>query len=326
MELQEILKPIKSDLDEVEKELHFLLRSESPSRIVNEISSHLLEKQGKRIRPALVILSAKALGYSGKRSILAAVAVELIHTATLIHDDVIDRSSLRRGLETVNSKWGDSLSVLMGDYIFSRVFSTLARYRQNSILYPLVEAAHKMSKGEILETENKRILATTEREYFSAIENKTASLFSAACRIGVSLGKGGLRYQRAFSSFGRNLGISFQIIDDLFDFISSEETLGKPVGSDVREGKITLPIIYALNRACPGEVEKIRKIMLSKNIQDGGFQKILLFIEANGGIAYAKKKALEYAAYARENLEILDDSESRRTLYSLVDFVVNRKF
>lgn len=321
MNLNEILAPVASDLARVEQEMTKALRSDL--RVANEVGRHLVKTKGKHIRPALTLLASRAAGYQGTRATKAALAVELIHSATLVHDDLVDRSTRRRGVPTVNARWGDSISVLMGDLLFSKAFELLGEHPFQRVLLRLITAAHQMSHGEMRQTENKGCLDLSEKDYLAIIREKTASLFAASTECGAYFGRPS--YEAPLATFGLLWGTAFQIVDDVFDFVGDARFLGKPIASDVREGKITLPLIYAFRSAPRKEVQKARAIIRSKHIQDGGFEEVARFVRAWGGIAYALDRARACALGAREALKALPESPAQEALAQLTDYVLARQ-
>lgn len=321
MNLNEITKPIASDLSRVEENLECFLRSDL--RIADEVGRFLSRTKGKRIRPALTLLASRASGYQGTRAVHAAVAVELIHTATLVHDDLVDRSFKRRGAPTVNARWGDSISVLMGDLLFSKAFELLREKPFQRILLRLIEATHQMSHGEMRQTESKGFLEITEGDYLAIIREKTASLFAAAVESGAYFGRKSC--ETPLARFGLQWGMAFQIVDDVFDFVGNARFLGKPIASDVREGKITLPLIYALRNASQKEAARARAIIQSKHILDGGFEDIARFARQWGGIGYAMSRARAAADDARIALATLPQSSAKDSLLQLTDYVLARQ-
>lgn len=321
MSLENILTPIKSDLALVEEYLERFLRSDL--RVADEVGRFLAGTKGKRIRPALTILASRASGYKGTRVAKAAVAVELIHTATLVHDDLVDQSFKRRGLPTVNARWGDSISVLMGDLLFSKAFELLRERPFQQVLLRLIKAAHQMSHGEMRQTESKGFLDIPEQDYLAIIQEKTASLFAAAAECGCYFGSKGS--EASLSRFGLLWGTAFQIVDDVFDFVGDSRSLGKPIASDVREGKITLPLIYAFRKAPKKEAAKARAIIQSKHILDGGFEDIARFAGEWGGIEYALTRARAATDEARKAIRNLPRSPAKDSLFQLTDFVLSRQ-
>jgi octaprenyl-diphosphate synthase len=320
MSLDEILKPVQPDLARVEEDLERFLRSDL--RIADEVGRFLARTRGKRIRPALTLLASRASGYRGTRAAKAAVAVELIHTATLVHDDLVDRSSRRRGVPTVNARWGDSISVLMGDLLFSKAFELLRETPFQRVSLRLIQAAHQMSHGELRQTESKGSLDIREKDYLAIIQEKTASLFSAAAECGAYFGS--QAHEAPLARFGLQWGTAFQIVDDVFDFVGDSRSLGKPIALDVREGKITLPLIYALQHAPQKEAARARTIIKSKHILDGGFEDIARFAKEWGGIEYALGRARAATGQARLALKSLPRSPAKDTLYELTDYVLSR--
>lgn len=321
MNLNEILKVVKNEMDDFEFLLSDLLKTDL--KIANEVISHILSTHGKRIRPALLLISSKACGRTSKKSLLSAIAIELIHTATLMHDDLIDASKTRRGQTTVNARWGESISVLMGDHLFSKAFSILTKEDLTQIFSILIETTYLMSRGEIRQTEYKGLLSMNEETYMQIIQEKTASLFSASTKIGALLSNKS-RIEQLFH-YGFLWGTAFQIIDDVFDFIGSEETIGKPIASDIRKGNLTLPLIFALREAPEYDRKFAVEIISSKHIHDGGFQEIVRFVKTNGGIEYSKTKAKQLSSKAKNYISTLPQSDARKALLELADYVIDRE-
>ncbi len=255
MKLEEIYGPIRNQLRMVNEELKSKLHSEN--ELVRQINKYILDMPGKRLRPALVLLSAGIGNYRGNKVIPVAAVVEIIHTATLFHDDVVDKSDLRRGQPTVNSKWGDGISIVLGDHWYSRAFSVLSHQKIPEILEMLLEVINRICVGELEQLKRRYDLLFTEQEYIEIVKNKTACLMSFCCRVGALMGEVPSEETESLADYGLNLGIAFQIVDDCLDFIGTEEKMGKSIGSDLLEGKLSLPLIYAMNAANNREVELI---------------------------------------------------------------------
>jgi octaprenyl-diphosphate synthase len=289
---------------------------------MNEVSRHLLLQQGKKLRPTLLLLAARLGGPVGDDAITAGAAVELIHTATLLHDDVIDENWIRRGLPTINAKWNNHLSLILGDYLYSRAFVLMTGSGLWSALDVLSRATHQMSQGEMLQILRTDHIDLSEEEYYSFIRDKTASLIAAACSIGARLG--GVDAE-ALDRFGMHIGVAFQIVDDLLDFTADERDLGKPVGSDLRVGKLTLPVIAALRNAPPRERESARAHLLTRESTNGGWADLLAFIGRYGGIEYAADRARHHGDEAKRALARFGNAAARESLELAVDFVTARK-
>ena len=289
---------------------------------MNEVSDHLLLQQGKKLRPTLLLLAARAGGPIDSDAIKAGAAVELIHTATLLHDDVIDENWVRRGLPTINAKWNNHLSLILGDYLYSRAFVLLTDGALWDALRIFSRATHTMSEGEMLQILRTDHLDVSEDEYFSFIRDKTASLIAASCEIGGRLG--GLDSER-LARFGMNLGIAFQIVDDLLDFTGTEGDLGKPVGNDFRAGKVTLPVISALRNAPPEKRRVARELLQSRESLNGQWGEVLAFIDRYGGIEYTMREAARHGDEAKRALAGIGASPARDSLELAVDFVISRK-
>jgi octaprenyl-diphosphate synthase len=266
----------------------------------------------------MTILSAQAVGELADSVLDAAVAIEMIHTATLIHDDVVDSSKMRRGVASVNSIWDNQISVLMGDFLFSRALALLVELDSKEALSSLSRATERISKGELFEIEKSQDLTMMEATYFQMIGDKTAALFSAACEIGAILAKGSSEEITVMTRFGEAFGLAFQMTDDLLDFIGDASTLGKPIGNDVRSRKVTLPLIQALAVCGDGKAHDIRDQIEMGIESDEVWRSIVDFVEDYGGIAYTRKIAAQYAASAAEILQQLQPSRARDILYDAV--------
>ncbi|HJT22966.1 MAG TPA: polyprenyl synthetase family protein, partial [bacterium] len=262
MILAELTAPIQNDLNRVEQTIAEALRSDN--LFIQQMVDYLADSSGKRIRPALAILSAKYCGEVTAETIALGAALEMIHVATLIHDDIIDNSETRRKQKTLNFKWGNEVSVLMGDYMFASSFYLMAKKLPKDVLGALADTTNIICRGEISETFHRFNAGLTEKQYLQVIEEKTASLFAASCRTGAMLAEGDEAVVESLYHFGWGIGMAFQVIDDTLDFVGKESRVGKPVMSDFREGKLTLPVIHCLNSATKAEKEKLVEIILSK--------------------------------------------------------------
>jgi len=321
MNLDTIFSPIKKELEVFDRKLKESLDSDSP--LIYQVAGHILERKGKRLRPALVYLSAKANGEKREKLTQAALAIELLHTATLLHDDVVDQSQTRRGQQTVNSRWNNLVSVLMGDYLFAKAFKIMMTTESSPLLQAISKATERVSFGELLQVQECFNYDLDEKLYLDIIREKTASLFSVSCESGVILSKNN-NHNQNLKSYGENFGIAFQITDDLLDLIGKKEKTGKELGNDLKEGKITLPLIYAFNRTSQKVKKEIIKL-IENNFDHNGFFKILNFVQNQGGVDYAKCKAKEFGEKALDFISDLVDSESKDSLVDLVNFMVNRE-
>ncbi len=317
-----LYKPIKTDLAGVERYLVELLQAEETS--VSQTIPQILRAGGKRVRPALLLMSAKICKYSGERGIKLATAIELIHTASLIHDDVIDNDTLRRGIPTINSRLGDTISVILGDYIYSMVFNILAENNDIEIIRCVASTTSQMARGDLRQIQNQYKLDLSEEKYLSINADKTASLMSCSCRIGAMLGTNLNGEVETLTRYGRNLGMAFQITDDLLDLTAEEKILGKPLGSDIREGKLTLPLICVMRDGDKKDKEWIGSIFKSRSINSTELTRIRDMVKRYNGLEYSMKKAEEYGNACKQDLQSLESSEPQNSLVQFADFVLNR--
>lgn len=318
----EIYKPIRHELAIVEKQLNEFLHSED--MFISDTVPKILNAGGKRIRPALLLISSKICSSLGKRSIKLASAIELIHTASLIHDDVLDNDTVRRGVPTINSTWGNTIPVLLGDYLYSTVFTMLAEDEDLEIIRCIASTTSKMAIGDLRQLRSQYNLDLTEDKYLSINADKTASLMSCACRVGAMLGKGHNGEVEKLSRYGLNLGMAFQITDDLLDIVAEEKVLGKPLGSDIRGGKMTLPLICVMRNADKNDQEWIGNTLKSKQVDDSSLKRIREMVKHYKGIDYCMRKAEEYGKACKSELKTLEQSEGYNSLTLFTDFVINR--
>lgn len=291
--------------------------------LVDLITSYILKQKGKKIRPLLVFLSGKIAGEINERTYRGAILVELLHTATLIHDDVVDAADKRRGLPSINAVWKNKVSVLMGDYLLSRGLLLAVDGKDFDFLGIITNSVKRMSEGELLQISKTRKLDIDEETYFKIISDKTASLLSTCCQIGAASSSENQEYHDSMRQFGENIGIAFQIRDDILDYIGTSSLIGKPLGGDIREKKITLPLIFSLRNADKSESAKIIK-MVKNSKSKGEIKEIINFVEKYDGIKYADDIAHKYCLRAKEKLNIFPDSATKSTLESLVDFIIER--
>lgn len=321
---KEVFDLVRADLQKVEEE--FCQQSISSVQPITEIGQYLRGGGGKRLRPALVLLSSKLCGFEGRAAIRLGTVVELIHTATLVHDDVIDEAETRRGRPSTNSRWGNHLSVLAGDWLYMQAFNIALGERNFKILDLFVALTQAMVEGELLQLTWQRRIDVPEDVYFELTYRKTAYLFSVCLRLGAVLAGKSEEEENRLSAYGLNLGLSFQLIDDVLDFTSSEKVLGKPTGNDLREGKVTLPLIYLLQRCTHEEAEKVKSVLMEGGFNSVGFGEILNLIDRYDTLRAAREKAQEFAQKAKGCLETFSDTPYKDALRSLPDFMLDREF
>jgi len=321
-DLKEIVALVEDDLVKVEELFEEQVRSDVA--LVGEIGRYIREGGGKRIRPALLLLACRLCGYRGERAILLASVVEFIHTATLLHDDIIDQATVRRGRRSVNSRWGNDITVLAGDFLYTKSMSMALSQDNLRILRLLSDVTLRMIEGEILEIERDGDLDMTEANHLDIIRRKTAHLFSACMQIGAMLGQVGGEREKALASYGLNLGICFQMIDDLLDFTADEKVLGKPVANDLREGKLTLPAIFAMRRGGPKGVEMLSAVLADRGFDRVSPEAIVRLARDCGALDEARALAERYAEDARRDLLAFERSPCREALEALPGFILAR--
>ena len=291
--------------------------------LINQISEYIICSGGKRIRPLLLILSTRACGYSGKEHILLSAIIEFIHTATLLHDDVVDESALRRGQDTVHSVWGNAASVLVGDFLYSRSFQMMVDLKSMRIMEILAETTNTIAEGEVLQLLNLKNPDVDEKSYMNVIENKTARLFAAACQLGAVVARQTADIEQALHTFGTKLGCAFQIADDILDYDADAQTMGKNIGDDLAEGKPTLPLIYAREMCSTAGREIIDHAVRQGDVSQ--LEDVMEIIQGCGAMDKARQKAEEIAAGAKLLLQALPPSEHRDSLASLCSFAIQRQ-
>ena len=319
---KEIFDLLHEDLTALEDE--FGEDTVSGVRAITEIGEYLRNGGGKRIRPALLFLSSKLFGYRGRGAVRLGAVVEIIHTATLVHDDIIDEAKTRRGRPAANTQWGNSKCVLAGDWLYMQAFKIAVQERNFRILDTLIELTQQMVEGELLQMEKLGQLITIE-EHFDLICRKTACLFSVCMRLGAILGGATEAEQEALGQYGHDLGMAFQIVDDVLDLTASEDVLGKPVASDLREGKVTMAVIHALERCTTEERAKIETILRDRAFNGVTHAQIMEILQRYGSLEAAAFRAARYAESAANALGIFADSEIKRALLWAPEFVVARE-
>lgn len=299
-------------------------RLASDVALVREVAEYIVGSGGKRLRPALVILSAGAFGYQGTHHHQLAAVVEFIHTATLLHDDVVDGSELRRGNATANALFGNAASVLVGDFVYSRAFQMMVEVASMRVMHILAEATNVIAEGEVLQLMNCHNTAINEHDYLQVIRYKTAKLFEAATRLGAILGCAAPAEEAAMANYGMHLGTAFQLIDDVLDYSGDNKATGKNVGDDLAEGKPTLPLIYAIQHGRPEEAALIRSAIEAGGLED--LAQVIAVIQRSGALDYTRRQAEAEARAASTALAVLPNSKYRESLLQLADFAVTRDY
>jgi len=321
--LIEYTEPVREDLETFDRKLHDYLRGDSP--LISSIARHLLKSKGKRMRPAFLFLSSRAANNISDYSVDASLAIELIHTATLLHDDVVDESDLRRGQETVNYKWKNLISVLMGDYIFAKAFRIMADAASMDLIRAISRATERVSVGELRQIEETENYSLSEDEYLDIIADKTASLFAVSCETGPILNRRSSDERQRFADFGEKIGTAFQIADDLLDFVGDPEATGKETGNDVLNGQVTLPLIYALRSVNEGSQREIVSYLKSgKGEDEERFARINTFVRENGGLDYTYLRAQELGEQALDSISGVGQSIYYDSLTGMVRYAVAR--
>ena len=315
---------VDDDLERVNQVI--VQRMQSPVALIPELAGHIIAAGGKRLRPMLTLLATRMCDYRGNRHIALAACVEFIHTATLLHDDVVDESGLRRGLASANTVWGNKASVLVGDFLFSRAFQLMVEDHSLDVLRILSDASAVIAEGEVLQLITANDTATGEQAYLEVVKAKTATLFGAACRIGAVVADRPKVDEEALNSYGLNLGIAFQLVDDVLDYSAAQTTLGKTVGDDFRDGKITLPVILAYRRG--GEAERAfwRRTLEDRDQQEDDLAHAIELMQKHACLSDTVARARHYGAVARDAMGIFPDSAEKRALLDLIDFSIDRAY
>src|SRR5438445_11713043 len=319
---REVFELLRDDLAAIERE--FARDTGAGVTAITEIGEYLRGGGGKRIRPALLLLASKLFNYEGRGAVKLGAVVEIIHTATLVHDDIIDEAKTRRGRPAANTQWGNSKCVLAGDWLYMQAFKVAVQERNFRILDALIELTQQMVEGELLQMEKLGKLISLE-EHFDLIYRKTACLFAVCMRMGAVLANATEEQENRLGDYGRSLGLAFQLVDDVLDLTASEEVLGKPVASDLREGKVTFAVIHALERCTPAERGIVETVLRERNLDAVNHQQILELLTRHGSIDAAMTRAHEYAEAARKSICNFPDSEYKRALLWAPEFVVARE-
>ncbi len=301
-------------------------RMQSPVAMIPQLAGHIVASGGKRVRPMLTLASARMCGYRGERHLALAACVEFIHTATLLHDDVVDESDLRRGEASANALWGNKASVLVGDFLFSRSFELMVEDGSLEVLRILSHASAVIAEGEVMQLITANDTATGEPAYLDVIKAKTAQLFAAACRIGAVVSERPRVEVEALDAFGMNLGIAFQLVDDALDYSAKQAVLGKTVGDDFRDGKITLPTILAFRRGDEGERAFWRRALEDQDQKPGDLERATEILNRHGALADTVERARHYGAIARDALGIFPEGAEKAALLDLIDFCIERAY
>jgi octaprenyl-diphosphate synthase len=320
--LSEIFEPIRDDLARVDAE--FVRHVQSNVELIPRIGKYIQSSGGKRIRPAVLLMAAKLCGYTGSRAVLYAAVVEFIHTATLVHDDIIDDAELRRGRLAVHSQWGNDITVLLGDYLYIKSMALALTHDELEIIRLLCDVTLRMIEGELYQLTKNGDPDVTEDEHFEIIRRKTAYLFSGCARIGGMLAGRPQAETEALGQYGFKLGIVFQLVDDLLDLTGTVQSLGKPVASDLREGKITLPVIALMTRGDPAARALVTDVVRTRTLTPERWEQISSLLSTHRTIDYAYDRAVQLANEAKEHLQVFPPSDERAALAALPDYVLQR--
>ena len=320
--LAQMFEPIRDDLGQVERE--FARHVQSQVALIPTIGNYIQDGGGKRIRPAVLLMAARMAGYAGERAVLYAAVIEFIHTATLVHDDIIDESELRRGRDAVHTRWGNHVTVLFGDFLYLKSMSLALTQDSIEIIRLLCDVTLRIVEGEIYQLTKNGVVNLSEDEHFDIVRRKTAYLFAGSAKIGGMLGPTSREQQEALWEYGLNIGMAFQIVDDLLDFTGEEMTLGKPVGGDLREGKMTLPVIHMLARGDARAAELLGKTVAERTLTIEEWREIRALLAQSRSIEYAQRVAADYVERAKKALYAFPPSEARDALVYLPDYVISR--
>ena len=320
--MADVWEAYRNELEGMENQVRANL--DSSVTLVNTVAAHILNSGGKRVRPLLLLLSARLCGYTGRDHYQLASLVEFIHTASLLHDDVVDDADIRRGRRTARKVWGNQISILVGDYLYSQAFCRVVEFRNHGINEVLGEACKKMAEGEVLQLHYNGNPSMPEAEYLKIVEHKTAGLMAASCRMGAILADASDAQQDALFRFGQHLGIAFQVADDTLDYTANGEHLGKTLGQDLREGKATLPLLHLLHHCSEQDRQVIIDRMETRTLTEEDLSRFIRLMEELGSITYAMDRARSYIAVAQRDLDQFEDSTARRALSVTADYMVTR--
>ncbi|MDT7044202.1 polyprenyl synthetase family protein [Candidatus Nitronereus thalassa] len=322
LSMEDVFEAYRNDLEEIEAHIRQNLDSEAP--LINEIAAHILSSGGKRIRPLLLSLCARLNGYDPKEDLVLGSLIEFIHTATLLHDDVLDEADLRRGQQTARRIWGNHASILVGDYLYSRAMQQIAAFQNHEVNDVMAIACRKMAEGEILQLCATRQPLLTETDYLRIVEYKTGALVASACKVGAIIGGTSPAQQKGLYQFGLYLGIAFQLADDLLDYTANGDNLGKALGQDLMQGMITLPLLHLLRSCSVEERQDLVQKIESKSIEEKDLLKITTMMARYGSLEYTTRRSQEYIDAALLNLAPFEDSSAKRALTVVADYMVNR--
>ncbi|MEQ1626833.1 MAG: polyprenyl synthetase family protein [Nitrospira sp.] len=320
--MADVWEAYRAELDGVEHQVRQNL--DSSVTLVNTVAAHILNSGGKRVRPLLLLLSARLCGYPGREHYQLGSLIEFIHTATLLHDDVVDEADIRRGRRTARKVWGNQISILVGDYLYSKAMAQIVEFRSHGMNEVLAEACTKMAEGEVLQLYYNGNPSMPESDYIKIVEHKTAGLIAAACRMGAILADASEEKQSALFRFGQYLGIAFQVADDTLDYNADGERLGKTLGQDLRQGKATLPLLHLLDHCSEQDRTMIKDRMETRTLSPEDLERILGLMQSAGSLAYAMERAKTYVAAAQHELEAFEDSSARRALAVAADYMMTR--
>jgi octaprenyl-diphosphate synthase len=321
-DLAQIFEPIREDLDAVEQE--FIRHIQSRVALIPEMGRYIQKSGGKRVRPAVLLMAARLSGYTGDRAVLYASVVEFIHTATLVHDDIIDGADLRRGRLAVHSRWGNDITVLLGDYLYIKSMAMALTQDSLEIIRLLCDVTLRMIEGELYQLTKTGDVDITEEEHFEIIRRKTAFLFGGCAQIGGMLGGLPTEQESALREYGFNLGIAFQLVDDLLDYTADAAALGKPVGGDLREGKVTLPVIHLLSRGGAEPDRLIRDVVRDRSVSPEQWRDITRLLREQRSLDFSYDRAVEYGNRAKDCLSVFPEGREREALMALTDYVLSR--
>jgi octaprenyl-diphosphate synthase len=324
IDLIALFEPVRADLEAVEHEYARQVQSQVP--VIPEIGGYIQRSGGKRVRPAVLLMAARLCGYTGPQAVLNAAVVEFIHTATLVHDDIIDDADVRRGRKAVHTQWGNNVTVLAGDFLYIKSMAMALSQDTMDVVRMLCDVTLRMIEGEIYQLTKNGVIDIDETEHFDIIHRKTAYLFGGCAEIGAMLAQAPSTQRQALRDYGFHLGVLFQVVDDLLDFTGEAEALGKPVGGDLREGKMTLPLIHLLKSAGSEARTLVQTIIDTRDVTAEQWSRLQALLAEHGSLEYARRRAHEFGHRAKDALLVFPDCQERQALTALADFVLSRDF
>lgn len=322
--IQDVWTRHREDLRRVEEQMTGFLSTRVP--LIGQVGGYILQGGGKRLRPLLVVLSARLCGHNGPAAVLLGSVVEFIHTASLLHDDVVDEASVRRGRAVAHTIWGNPASILVGDYLYSKALLLAVGLKNQRVMDTLAEATTTMSEGEVMELLRVADLGLSEEDYFKIVDAKTAALISASCRLGAILGGAGGEQEEALAAFGRKIGLAFQLADDVLDYMADSEKFGKALGKDIMEGKVTLPLIHLVAHSSPEEAAAVKALFDDPDSAQGRLSSVGTRMQRHGSMDYVLEKARRSVAEAKEALAVFPPSETREELGAVAEYVIGREW